>query len=78
MAVETPDADEFDRPDLRLSPEMHEVQAEMAAERGEEYDPNEFEQRVRDRVREYPDTSEGAEPIEGNEDVLEEWLSMGE
>lgn len=78
MAVEPPDADEFDRPDLRLSPEMHEAQAEMAAERGEEYDPYEFEQRVGERVSEYPDPFEGAEPVEGKEELLEEWLSLDE
>lgn len=48
MAVEgnVPDVDHFDREDLRLSPEMHHAQAEMAAERGEEYDPHEFERQL--------------------------------
>ena len=66
MAVEddVPDLEEFDRPDLTLSPEMHHVQAEMAAERGEEYDPYEFEQQSRERVEQMPDPFDDAEPVE--------------
>lgn len=66
MAVEddVPSVEEFDRPDLALSPEMHRVQAEMAAERGEEYDPYEFEKLVAERVAEAPDPIEDAEPVE--------------
>lgn len=79
MAVEDgPDVNEFDQPDLQLSPEMHQAQAEMAAERGENYDPYEFERRVRERVSEYPDPSEAAEPLEGKEEIFEEWLAMDE
>ena len=66
MAVEddVPDVEAFDRPDLELSPEMHHVQAEMAAERGEEYDPYEFERASRERVAGAPDPIEDAEPVE--------------
>ena len=66
MAVEedVPDVDEFDRPDLELSPEMHQVQAEMAAERGEEYDPDAFERACKERVARAPDPIEDAEPVE--------------
>lgn len=79
MAVEDDrDADEFEQDDLDLSPEMHQVQAEMAAERGEPYDPYEFEHRVRERVDDYPDPLEAAEPLEGKEELFEEWLAMGE
>lgn len=47
MATEdVSDVDYFDREDLWLSPVMHRAQAEMAAERGEEYDPCEFERRL--------------------------------
>lgn len=65
MAVEddVPGVEEFDRPDLTLSPEMHQVQAEMAAERGEEYDPYEFEELVSSRVDQGPDPFEDAEPV---------------
>lgn len=54
LGEDVPDVDEFDRDDLRLSPEMHLAQAEMAAERGEEYDPYEFERDVRERVEQMP------------------------
>lgn len=66
MAVEedVPDVGDFDRPDLELSPEMHHAQAEMAAERGEEYDPYEFERACRERVADAPDPFEDAEPVE--------------
>ena len=77
MAVENPtDVDDFDKPDLRLSPEMHQVQAEMAAERGEEYDPYAFEQAIDDRRDQWPDLIEDAEPVEGKEDLFEEWKAM--
>lgn len=66
MAVgdDVPDVEAFDRDDLSLSPEMHQVQAEMAAERGEEYDPVEFEQGIRDQVDQMPDPFDDAEPVE--------------
>lgn len=48
LGEDVPDVDQFDRDDLRLSPRMHLVQAEMAAERGEEYDPAEFERHLDD------------------------------
>lgn len=66
MAVEddVPSVEEFDRPDLTLSPEMHHAQAEMAAERGDEYDPYEFEALVSERVDRAPDPFEDAEPVE--------------
>lgn len=54
LGEDVPDLDEFDRDDLRLSPRTHQVQAEMAAERGEEYDPYEFERAVRERVEQMP------------------------
>lgn len=54
----------FDRPDLELAPETHHVQAEMAAERGEEYDPYEVEQRADAWVESAPDPIEDAEPVE--------------
>lgn len=63
MAVE-PDERDFEDPDLQLSPEMHQLQAELAAERGEEYDPHGFEERVRERAAEAPDPIEAAEPVE--------------
>lgn len=79
MAVEnTPDADEFDRPDLRLSPETHAVKAEMAAERGEEYDPYEVERRMKEREDEWPHPIEDAEPVEGMEEEFEEWKNAGD
>lgn len=78
MAVDVPDVEEFDRPELRLSPEMHQVQAEMAAKRGEEYDPVEFELEIAARRKEMPDLDEAAEPVEGNEDLFQEWLEAGE
>lgn len=73
MAVEgdVPDVDHFDRDDLRLSPEMHHAQAEMAVERDEEYDPYEFEARLDDIPD--PRPIEDAEPVEGKEDLFEEW-----
>lgn len=58
LGEDVPDVDEFDRDDLRLSPRMHVAQAEMAAERGEEYDPYEFERGVRERVEQMPDPFE--------------------
>jgi propanediol dehydratase small subunit len=66
MAIEdeVPDVEEFDEPDLRLTPESHQVQAEMAAERGEEYDPHEFERRVREQVERMRDPFDDAEPVE--------------
>lgn len=75
MAVEDdiPDLDEFDRPDLRLSPEMHRAQAEMAAERGEDYDPYEFEASLDEPVEQPPDPVEDAESVEGHEERFREW-----
>lgn len=61
---EVPDVSAFDRSNLRLSPEMHQVQAEMAAERGEEYDPYAFEARCREQAENMPDPIEDAEPVE--------------
>lgn len=78
MAVDVPEVDEFDRPELSLSPEMHQAQAEMAAERGEEYDPVAFERRIESRRDQWPDLVEDAEPVEGNEDRFQEWLEAGE
>lgn len=70
MAVE---ADEFDREDLSLSPEMHRAQAEMAAERGEEYDPYEAEREMEERREDWPDLDE-AEPVEGADPAdVEQW-----
>lgn len=65
MAVDdVPDVEEFDRPDLELSPETHRVQAEMAAERGETYDPYEAERRARQWAEAAPDPIDDAEPVE--------------
>ena len=65
MAVDdVPEVEEFDRPDLTLAPETHRVQAEMAAERGETYDPYEAERRAREWVDTAPDPIEDAEPVE--------------
>lgn len=66
MAIDddAPDVADFDRDDLRLSPQMHLAQAEMAAERGEEYDPLEFERRL-DEVPD-PDPIEDAVPVDGD------------
>lgn len=66
MAVEddVPDAEEFDRPDLYLAPETHRVQAEMAAERGETYDPYEVERRAKEWAKAAPDPIEDADPVE--------------
>lgn len=66
MAVgdDVPDVEEFDRPDLRLSPETHRVQAEMAAERGEAYDPYEFERVCREQVEQMPAPIPDTEPTE--------------
>lgn len=79
MVIEdVPDVSEFDQHDLRLSPEMHHAQAEMAAERGESYDPYEFERRIDEWMEDAPDPIEGTEPVEGKEDLFEEWLAMDE
>jgi len=72
MAIEPPSADHFDRDDLSLSPKLHHEQAKMAAERGEEYDPYEYEERVAE-VNEDVDAVADADPVEGKEDSLEEW-----
>ena len=66
MAIEdeVPDVEEFDRPDLEFAPESHHAQAEMAAERGEAYDPYEFERRSREQVDRMPDPIDDAEPVE--------------
>jgi hypothetical protein len=61
---EVPDVEEFDRPDLEFAPESHHAQAEMAAERGEAYDPYEFERRSREQVDRMPDPFEDTEPVE--------------
>jgi hypothetical protein len=73
-----PDAEHFDRPDLELSPELHQAHAEMATERGEEYDPYEQEARLGD-VKD-PEDHEGLEVnvVEGKEDVFQEWKQAGE
>lgn len=77
MAVEdVPEVSAFDRPDLQLSPEMHHAQAEMAAERGENYDPYEVERRIDEWMEDAPDPIEAAEPLEGKEEIFEEWLAM--
>jgi len=79
MAVEdVPDVSAFDRPHLRLSPEMHHTQAEMAAERGERYDPDDFEREIEAWMETVPGPFEGAEPVEGKEAAFEAWLAMGE
>ena len=72
MAVEPPDVDTFDRDDLSLSPKLHHEQAKMAAERGEEYDPYEYEERVAE-INDSIDPIEDAEPVEGKENLLTEW-----
>jgi hypothetical protein len=72
MAVEPPDPDEFDRDDLVLSPELHREQAKMAAARGEEYDPYEFEKRARDANVDI-DPIEDVEPVDGGEELIREW-----
>lgn len=43
---------------------MHHVQAEMAAERGEDYDAYEFEARCRAQAEQMPDPVDDAEPVE--------------
>jgi len=67
MAIEldVPDVEEFDRDDLELSPRTHWELAKMAAERGEEYDPLEFERRL-DEVPD-PDPIEDAVPVDPDE-----------
>jgi hypothetical protein len=77
MAV-IPDANEFDREDLRLSPQTHQALANMAAERGEEYDPHEYEERIAASRKSWDDVFDDVKPVEGNEDRFEEWLAMGE
>lgn len=72
-----PDVNHFDRDDLRLTPKMHRVQAEMAAERGEEYDPYEFEERI-GPVKSWEQTLDDMEPVEGKEKEFEEWMSFGD
>lgn len=67
MAVE-PDDRDFDRPNLRLSPEMHRAQAEMAAEHGREYGPYEFERQVDERVEESPGPIADADLVERSSD----------
>lgn len=76
MVPEVPDVEEFDKPDLLLSPQMHHAQAKMAAERGEKYDPYELEKELEERSEESPDLDE-AEPLEGKEDLHREWLNAG-
>lgn len=72
MAVEPPDVDTFDRDDLVLSPEAHQEQAKMAATRGEDYDPHEYERRVSESTADI-DPIEDAEAVEGKEDLFGEW-----
>lgn len=64
MAIgeDVPDVEEFDRDDLELSPRMHWELARMAAERGEEHDPLEFERRL-DEVPD-PDPIDDAIPLD--------------
>lgn len=79
MAVkDVPDVSEFDRPDLRLSAETHHAQAEMAAERGESYDPYAFERAIAERRDDWPDLIDDAQPVEGKEELFEEWVATGE
>jgi len=61
---------------LRLSPEMHQAQAEMAAERGEEYDPHEFERRIEERRDEAPHPVDDSVPVEGKEMHAAEWKGL--
>lgn len=72
MAVEPPDPDEFDRDDLVLSPKMHQEQAKMAAARGEDYDPYEYERQVSDANVDI-DPIEDVEPVDGSEELIREW-----
>jgi len=72
MDIEPPSADYFDRNDLSLSPKLHHEQAKMAAERGEEYDPYEYEERVTE-INDGIDPIEDAEAVEGKENLLTEW-----
>lgn len=69
--------DEFDRPELRLPPEFHRAQAEMAAERGEEYDPEAFEDRIAKDRESWPDL-DAAQAVNGQEDRFAEWIESGE
>ncbi|ELZ00468.1 hypothetical protein [Natrialba asiatica] len=57
-----PDREAFDRPDLPLSPEMHRIQAEMAAPRGEEYDLYAFERAI--EAEDEPHPIDDLEPVE--------------
>lgn len=79
MAVDSPDADEFDRAGLRLSPEMHEAQAAMAAERDEEYDPEAFERRIAADRDDWPDPIDDVEAADGvDPDEIEQWKAADE
>lgn len=65
--------DEFDRPELSLSPELHREQAEMAADRGRDYDAEAFEALVEQQLAASPELDD-AEAIPGREELLAEWL----
>lgn len=69
--------DEFDRPELRLPPAFHRAQAEMAAERGEAYDPVAFEDRIERDHDDWPDLDD-AEPVAGEEERFAEWMAASE
>lgn len=74
MAVNAPDADEFDREDLELAPETHQALAEMAAEQGEEYDPYDYEHRMKEQRSDNPDPIGDVEAVDGvDEATLERW-----
>lgn len=74
MAVNAPDADEFDREDLELAPETHQALAEMAAERDEEYDPYAYERRMKEHRSDNPDPIEDVEAVDGvDEAAIERW-----
>lgn len=59
--------EDFDRPEFDLSPETHLAQAEMAAERGEEYDPWEVEENVDEWTADAAPLLDVAEPVETDE-----------
>lgn len=69
--------DEFDRPGLSLSPELHRQQAAMAADRGVEYDPEAFEEFV-SQHRDGSPSLDDADPVSGREELFAEWIEAGE
>lgn len=56
--------DDFDRPDLEMDPRAHAARAEVAAERGEEYDAKAVEERAAEMMEDAPDP---IQPIDGLE-----------